>query len=217
MLYEAILLGCQKYHQATDFYYDAYRTYRNDRDEDKWSNPETLDHSEVNRLVLFVNQWSSHVPRDTDNVERVLGELKRQVPKLNKLGEYTLLNVELDETTCELIAESFHAVANAGRRYEKVATSKMLHAAVNPELFVMWDGEIMRGYEIIHGNGRAYAHDFLPKMQLLARESVCQAKEKSPCRSYPRPGHTLAKMIDEYNYVKFTLGDKDLREKEDGP
>ena len=217
MLYEAILLGCQKYHQATYSYEDAYRRYRNDRDEGKWSNPETLDHSEVNRLVFFVNQWSSHVPRDTDNVERVLGELKRQVPELNRLKDRTLLDVEFDEATCELIARSFDVVADAGRRYEKVATSKMFHAAVNPELFVMWDGEIMRGYEIIYGNGRAYAHGFLPEMQLLARESACQAKEKSPCRSYPHPGHTLAKMIDEYNYVKFTLGDKELREKEDGP
>ena len=216
MLYESILLGCQKYHQATDSYDDAYGRYRNDRDEDKWSNPETLDHSEINRLVLFVNQWSSHMPRDTDNVERVLGELKRQIPRLSRLNEHTLLDVELDETTCELIEGTFDAVANTGRRFESVATSKMLHAAVNPELFVMWDGRIMSGYGL-YGSGGEYAQHFLPKMQSLARESMSQVNEESPVRSYPPPGHTLAKVIDEYNYVKFTLGDKELQKKEDRP
>ena len=215
MLYEAILLGCEKYHQAPYSYDDAYREYRNDRDEDKWSNPKTLDYSEVDRLILFVNQWGCMMPREAhDNVERLREGLKRQIPGLDRLKDYTLLNVELDEATRKLIAESFHAVANAGCRFESVATSKMLHAAVNPELFVMWDNCIMHGYEITYGNGRAYAHHFLPKMQLLARESMRQARD-SQVEPYPPAGHTMAKVIDEYNYVRFTLRNKEVRKMAD--
>ena len=211
MLYEAILLGCEKYHQAPYSYDDAYREYRNDRDEDKWSNPKTLDYSEVDRLILFVNQWGCMMPREAhDNVERLREGLKRQIPGLDRLKDYTLLDIELDKATCELIERSFDAVANAGHRFESVATSKMLHAAINPDLFVMWDGRIMNGYGI-YGSGREYAHDFLPEMQSLARESMRQFKEESPVRSYPPPGHTLAKVIDEYNYVRFTLRDVEVR------
>ena len=194
MLYEAILLGCEKYHQAPYSYDDAYREYRNDRDEDKWSNPKTLDYSEVDRLILFVNQWGCMMPREAhDNVERLREGLKRQVPELNRLKDYTLLNGDLDQATCELFERSFDVVANAGHRFESVATSKMLHAAINPELFVMWDGRIMSGYGL-DGSGREYAHRFLPRMQSIAREFWRQVTEERPGTTHPPPRHTLAKV-----------------------
>ena len=221
MLYEAILLGCQKYHQATYSYDNAYKNYRNDRDGDKWSKPSTLDYGEVNRLILFVNQWRCMMPRKAhDNVERVREGFKRQIPELNRLEDCTLLNVELDKATCELIERSFDVVANAGHRFESVATSKMLHAAINPDFFVMWDGRIMSGYGL-YGSGREYAHCFLPEMKKLAKSAISQVMERENCscadaiESLTSCGHTLAKVLDEYNYVKFTLQDREVQRLEE--
>ena len=99
--------------------------------------------------------------------------------------------------------------------YASVGTSKILHAAVNPELFVMWDNKIRDGYSL-QNSGYSYAYEFLPRMQKQAREAVEQVMNKKRLSrddaiKYLTPcGRSLAKVIDEYNYVKFTLEDPSL-------
>ena len=222
MLYEDIRRGCELYHQNEDgLSYDrAYVSYALNRDSAKWKNPETLDFGDADSLINFCNQWKCHLPRDEKNVNGILLGLKRSVPMLNLLQRKTLLDIKFDEIICEglsaseLIANVFHEIANAGRRYESVATSKMLNAAVNKSLFVMWDCNIQWSYNV-SGNGYAYAHRFLPKMQELAQQAINEVINKEgishqeAVKSFTdhcKNRNSLAKIIDEYNYVKFTLG-----------
>ena len=158
------------------------------------------------------------MPGDEDNQNRMLGGLKCATPSLNLLKGRTILNIRFDEsfegkTASQLIAESFDCIASAGRKTARVATSKMMHAAINRELFVPWDGAIIAAYGSAPGCGRHYAEKFLPRIQRLAKRAIRQVIEKKDCSceeaiSYlTSRRHSLAKVLDEYNWMKYTQGD----------
>ena len=122
------------------------------------------------------------------------------------------------EIISDAICSSFKKIANCGPpskrngrpNNEVTAASKILHI-INPELFVMWDRAIISGYGGY--NRRLFYTDFLRRMQKLANYAIHQfEKECGVCRDVAIErlqcdGHTLAKTLDEYNYVKFTLND----------
>ena len=84
----------------------------------------------------------------------------------------------------------------------------MLHI-VNPELFVMWDEAIRGGYGCSKGEGDQYV-DFLRRMQRLANyvisqiEIECGVSRGEATAWLKCERHTLAKTLDEYNFMKFT-------------
>lgn len=110
----------------------------------------------------------------------------------NKLGSYTIRGRE---------------------RFESTGTSKILHVII-PELFVMWDTRIRKG---ILGprneyKGSEYAYEFLPKMQSFAkqfldsyiRENGGNHENASKQVSQRADGYTLAKLVDQLNFLRFT-------------
>ncbi len=119
-------------------------------------------------------------------------------------------------TIRQLISTSFDEIADAGKRFESVATSKMIHAAVNLELFVMWDTRIASAHRV-GANGDNYAH-FLTLIQGQIEEAIGQVSiaenltREGAITSLTPCGHTLAKVIDEFNYVCFTVRDDDVRQ-----
>ena len=133
--------------------------------------------------------------------------------ELRQLESKTILDVNLcDEATVSTIGHIFDKVAksNAKKRHEATGASKTLHM-INPELFLMWDASIVKGYGG-HFNFLPYA-DFLRRMQRLANyaisqiEKKCDVSREDAIESLKCDGHTLGKALDEYNYVKFTLND----------
>ena len=118
---------------------------------------------------------------------------------MNSFNGYTLLNIPFDQKVSRdqiphimefdqriqdimspsqlTIALAFNEIAESGKRKEYVATSKMIHVAVNTVIFVMWDDNIQKGYGYSKswGDGFAYVH-FLEKMQRLAKEAINQIK-----------------------------------------
>ena len=145
--------------------------------------------------------------------------------ELGKFESQTILTVNLcDDATRSTIGCIFDKVAKShnGKRNEATGASKILHL-IYPELFVMWDGAIRGGY----GSGGKYEGvqyvDFLRRMQMLANYAIEQVKrecdvsrdvaiERLQC-----DGHTLAKTLDEYNYVKFTLNEDSVWQAEYEP
>ncbi len=230
MLYEKIRLGCEKYHQHEYAYDGYYRSYRDAKNQPKWNNPDRLDCDEVKRLVRFANEWGSRIPKNGETIRRLLTSLTDVVPRLNTLKSATLLDVKFDESTMQMIQECFDAITRSPVKNDgvtkirrHVGTSKMLHVAINPELFVMWDNDIQSAHiaqtarslriNLSPGNaGVLYAGLFLPKMQRIANQAVDEVVSRenrsraNAIQSFTdrcQKKNTLAKIIDEYNFAKF--------------
>jgi hypothetical protein len=108
-----------------------------------------------------------------------------------------------------------------GERFASVASAKTLHM-LSPGFFVMWDNSIYEGYRrILPGTGCEawfYAYEFLPRMQSevanliedgiketgSSREELL-AEIRSGFGSFSA-AKTVAKVLDEFNYVMFTKG-----------
>ena len=91
-----------------------------------------------------------------------------------------------------------------------VATSKVLHL-IAPNLIVMWDEDIATElYRIKREkmNGYYYTYYFLPKMQRLLEGAITSYSQENMCdlqtaiASLSKGNHSLAKMMDEFNWVK---------------
>ena len=195
----------------------AYRELLQEIDRSKWDQPSNLDECEVEKVRKFVN--GKLLAKMQATSEDILCALKDTLPCLNELRRKTILNVNFDkrignETVGCLIRRCFDKLArcNPPKNNEATGTSKILHI-INPELFVMWDGAIRGGY----GFGGKYEGeqyvDFLRRMQMLANyaisqiENECGVSREDAIELLKCNGHTLAKTLDEYNYVKFTLND----------
>ena len=140
------------------------------------------------------------------------------LPSLNLLRGEDLLHVDFGrtlanhETVSQVIEVAFDTIVRCGGRYESTGTSKILHM-LNPSLFVMWDVGIRKGYGIRgSGDGLVYAQRFLPQMQQLAKSAVVQCmeergvSEEEAIRFICPCGHSLAKVIDEYNWARYVGG-----------
>jgi hypothetical protein len=74
----------------------------------------------------------------------------------------------------------------------------------------MWDSSICGGYAV-NGHGYDYGHRFLPRIQKLVRRAIREytqtqsGSQEQTITALRKCGHTLAKVLDEYNYTKFTL------------
>ena len=206
MLYKAIWKACAKYHRS--FYGPRYDSTLENLC--VWDRKEPPDTEQVDSIRSFVNSWGTRMQATTCELHSTLEETWG---KLRKLESQTILDVDLsDDKIRALIGSCFDKVAksNAKKRNEATGASKTLHM-INPDLFLMWDASIIRGYGG-HFKVLPYA-DFLRRMQRLANYAICQIEKEcgvSRGEAIARlkcDGHTIAKALDEYNYVKFTLND----------
>ena len=206
MLYKAIRAACKKYH-------DCNHGPRYDSTLEKlcaWDRKETPSTEQVESIRSFVNSWGTRMQATMPKLHSTLGDIW---PELRKLECNTILDVDFcDETTRDLIGSCFDRVArsNSKKRNEATGASKILHM-IKPELFLMWDASIVRGYGG-HFNILLYA-DFLRRMQMLVYHAInqvekeCGVSREDAIDSLRCDEHTLAKALDEYNYVKYTLND----------
>ncbi len=216
MLFEAIQFGSLVYHRLESYgkFYDDYLSNRNGR---LWQDERKLNMSEIKLLIQFLNQWGTHY-RSTP--EQLLGALVEAFPLLNCLKGRDFVDLDFEAkvephfSVAQAIASVFDTIARCGPRYESTGTGKILHT-INPQLFVMWDSNIAHGYGLGSGNnddcaGR-YANRFLPRMQRLLRHALKERTQQTGesreqvLRALCECGHTLPKVLDEFNYVKFTL------------
>ena len=121
-----------------------------------------------------------------------------------------------DERLKQDIQELFDRVTRCTRTKKRQYTgaSKILHTML-PNLIVMWDIKIRRKLlgEDKH-EGRHYAYEFLPLVQREVEESIntCMMENSLSREQAIRKiselsdGKTLAKLMDEFNYMKYTLG-----------
>jgi hypothetical protein len=190
------------------FNYDGYMSHK---DWASWSNPDVpLD--EVRLLFSFIKGWDRFFQGDADQFKEIYTEV---FPAIDKVRKEKIEDIILTNEITVEIRRTFDKIANCTGfdRYESTDASKILHTLV-PNFFIMWDDRIKEMTVQGGNNGAVYAIKFLPKMQLELREAIetCK-KEKGTTREEAIKyicekchGRTLAKIVDEYNYMKYTKG-----------
>jgi len=194
-----------------------YFDYVSSRDGAAWDSDEGPNDDEIKKLFTFLNQWRTRCRSDAGARDKFKQAYLQVLPLLRALRGHTLLETAFDGvlpqgmSVSEAVASIFERIASSGSQYESTATSKILHV-LYPPLFVMWDAAIRGGYAV-GGRSGDYAERFLPRIQREGREAVDSyiAERKAGPSTAVREleglcgGRALTKLIDEYNYCRFTL------------
>ena len=186
--------------------------------------PDCTDEAVARRLIDFINSWSTRTPMTPIQLRNACTS---QSALLNALSERTIETLDLDSelhngySVCAAITEVFDAIANCGPRRESTGASKILHALL-PQLFVMWDLGIAGGYGLggsqPRRDGHDYAFTFLRRVMNEMEEAIATYADEFDCERrdairglVARGGdRTLAKLLDEYNFAKYTLSVDEL-------
>lgn len=212
MDYRELMKADEKFYSGENraHYYDEYMKHK-----DWYSWGKTVPIIEVLKLFGFVLSWDPHFEGD---VAVFCKAYREAYPCLIRLQGMSLISIDLKNRQAKLdLEKTFDRIANCtrGKRYESTGASKILHTII-PALFVMWDRKIREG--ILGGvdrkHGTDYVNKFLPLMQREARNAVtgCAKElgfsEEEALRyiSQQCAGRSLAKLIDEQNYMRYTLG-----------
>ena len=225
MDYKELLKAHKKYIKLESryFFYDGFMNSKGDF----WYKNGHVQEREIEKLRYFIRSWDPHFSGRTDKLSICFEGIYRDIKRLK---DETIDLIDLDnERTKKRIEKIFNKVASCGaeNRIERTDASKIIHTIL-PELFVMWDKEISNGIWKTQKKdgwkkpkndkftGTQYAYCFLPLMQNEARaviESYIRKHDgghKKAINGIKKEGrnYMLAKLLDEYNYVKYTLPKK---------
>lgn len=187
-----------------------------------WKSLHLLSNDDIKRVVLgFLNDWKCRLPLEHFDklADAVKSTCERATPYLEALNNETLEDINFEEkkkvdgrhpTISGIIYTVFSMFCGIGHRFRWVAASKTLHM-INSKLFVMWDNPICKGY-FLKLNASSYAYEFMPLMKQHANEAVDTYMKYRNCGRETAIkeimsscyGKTLAKLVDEYNYMRFT-------------
>jgi hypothetical protein len=195
------------------FYWD----YRKAHSPESWLSKTGPSSEEVSRLILFINQWSTHYTNSDESREALRVAMTEVRPLVKAMAALNIVDADFDSeilpglSLAKACEELFFYIATAGKRNEVTGATKMLHM-LNPHFFVMWDDAIRKGYAI-NATKEEYGYRFLPLMQRELRGAIgsfIAENQAAPARAVAelealRAPRTLAKMIDEYSYMKFTV------------
>lgn len=200
-----------------------YSAYMYNRKPNAWLESPDVPLKEALLLFGWVHSWD---PNYEAELTKFLEEYDRIFPLMKGFENSTIIDVKLTKETRADLAIIFDSLANCCRipkfksigKFESTDTSKAIHGMI-PELFVMWDDRIKKGIIEIKGtgsgryyDGACYADEFLPLMQTRAKQVLDSFVEvrggdyrnadKEISKSVD--GFTLAKLVDEFNYLRFT-------------
>jgi|SRR3989344_559229 len=111
-------------------------------------------------------------------------------PIFNRLKKKELKTVNFNEISKDV--KELYNILSSIKGIKYTGAPKLMHIK-NPKLFVMWDSYIKGYYGFRKGTAEDYVN-FLKKMQEMFKDIKWKNKNR-----------TLAKVIDEYNYVNITL------------
>ena len=168
-----------------------------------WRKPAEMADS-LGVLLLTWNQaWYRYGSFDFDRLEKCIAD---NLQLLDQYRERSILTYSSsdDNNIKYLFQEFLNAIAisegnkKAGSR-SPVATAKALHLLA-PNYFPLWDRKIAREYNCLYDDN--------PSAKYLAFLQISSkiAATFQPAISTQSTAKTLLKLIDEYNYAKYTKG-----------
>lgn len=209
------LVQAHKLYNNLEGRYKFYDTYMEARTPNAWLNSPDVPLKDGLLLFGWVHSWDPNYEGDLIKFLEIHADI---FPALKNFEHRTIADISLTTDAINSLCIIFDRIANCcrGRRFESTDTSKILHAMI-PELFVMWDDKIKKGVIGIRNSareydGRCYANEYLPKMQKFAKrilssyvaENGGDYKNAYMQVTQMFDGITLAKLIDELNYLRFT-------------
>ena len=191
-----------KIHNAEVANFDkAYELILN---KDSWQN--------LDNVIEFLSKWNTRVPirRNKEEIKRTIISLKEA---FNSLERISLENFNTNEETLKSTERIFEILSKlelktpSGRpvHLKSTGVSKVMHA-MNPNLFVMWDNGICEYYGC-YPNAKGYIR-FMETMQEIARSIL---KEHKVEEIFKNTNRTLPKLLDEYNWAKFSTSKMKLK------
>lgn len=206
------LLKAHKFFQQEEGRFKFYEAYMKATEPKVWLKSPNVPLKEGLLLFGWVHSWEPEFRGDLREFYRIYDDI---FSLLKGFEDRTIVNIDFNDNVKNSLCVLFERVGSCctSRRFESTAASKILHALV-PDLFVMWDRAIRQGIlgDENKKSGRDYSFEFLPKMQKLAtyfldtyiEENGGDYEHASARISQRADGYTLAKLLDELNYLIFT-------------
>lgn len=148
-------------------------------------------------LSVLLLTWNSAYYRfrgfDENHLEEIEGLLEENLPAILDYREREI--VTLEETESRQIEELF---ADFEKVLGPVGTAKALHLLA-PRFFPLWDRKIAKVYGFDLGDKGSNSKRYLEFMK-ISREQCIRLKGKI------EKGQNILKLLDEYNYCKYTKG-----------
>ena len=185
-------------------------------------------------IARFLKSWRTRTEIDLTKLEQ---HIKNKSEELRALENLDIVSVNLEgslqlgnqsKPLRDVIIDLFNAFTDISQisRRDYTAASKVLHVLL-PNLFVMWDRCIRCAYGCNFNRpedaGEKY-FKFLKRIQKEAREAVKSYCAKHKCSTneaiqtikeklYEGGFYPFTKLLDQYNYQKYTIGNDRLWEK----
>ena len=172
---------------------------------------------DINRLLQFLNRWDSRRSYKS-TAPLLLASVPNAITTLGHLATGAHNSERLNDWDVTLVTRAFDRLM-ADRGVSATIASKVL-AVVNPALFLPWDNHIQQAYfpgtrHHSSGAGDRYARFVVDMVQAseAIRNDAVEAHEIDDPAAYLSttlgitPPYTLAKFIDEYNFLTITKGE----------
>ncbi len=163
---------------------------------------EAVEDYPLQAAIVILATWNKARFHYLSSEKETLGQLENAIktclPIFKKLKKETLQTANLDENDgLGSDIKKIYAELSKVPGVKYTGSSKVM-SIFNPALFVMWDTNIRRHYGI--KKSQPTANDYLGFLKEMQEEfgGVLWRSKQTP----------LAKVIDEYNYVKFTLSQR---------
>lgn len=133
-----------------------------------------------------------------ENLFKLKSTLDACRPLFTKTEGYKIQTADIQKI--RPVIQEIYGMLSKIKGVEYTGASKVM-SLMNPELFVMWDDRIRKHYKIDTHDGSSYV-EFLSKI-----------KKEVKAIDWSDTAKPLAKAVDEYNYVQYTLPELRKRKK----
>ncbi len=165
-------------------------------------------------LIYFNRVWYMHSDDGKNafnNLEKHVSDIyeviKMTSPIIEELKDISLINTDLDDVFIEnSIKTLYKKFSNV---FRATGASKALHL-LHPKLFVMWDDNIRRNYQIDVPDDDGYLRFLkMAKKEIVEFVKDCAKKnglsfEDAERLIKEKTGLELTKLFDELNYLRYT-------------
>lgn len=202
--YQKVLAAINQFNTNPDCRQSAYDRVINNI---KATSVENLNIFEMEKICWFLTQWMVPGVERIDRDE-LLSAIMKVKEELNILRGQRIMDINFVEHD-EIINKCFNSLWEV-YGLGPTSVSKVLHLLA-PDLFVMWDKYIAAMYKI-EWDTDGYVYKLLPRMQKLlktlllqfTKDKKCSIEEAEQFFRERANSRTLAKIIDEYNWILAT-------------